>query len=468
LSLIFYDTETSGLSSAFDQILQLAAIRTDDNLDEIGRFEIRSRLLPYIVPSPQAMRVTGQTIDDLLDETRPSHYEMVTTLRRELGAWCPSTFIGYNSLRFDEEFLRAAFYQCLHPPYMTNTGGSRRGDAMHLIRAAAFLHPGALVIPTGDTGKPSFKLDRLAPANGFNHINAHDALADVEALIFLCRIVRNRCPALWDRFMRFARKDAVHSFVRQEDAFVMLEFGPTTTKPYVVSAIGENAGQSNLVYCYDLACDPDPLRDLTDVELAARMKRPSRPLRKLKKNAAPTLCPMEEASPTMLGDVTATEFERRAQVIHSDRALVKRLVAAATAAETEYPASPFYERQIYSGFWSNDDADRLNDFHEASWERRTKIADELEDPRLVWLARRLIWVERPEMLAPEHRDAMAKEKAERMMSDQPAGWLTIDGALKALAAMGAEFDGGAEDRLGVYLAEKRAAVQPVESSNLFT
>jgi hypothetical protein len=81
---------------------------------------------------------------------------------------------------------------------------------------------------------------------------------------------------------------------------------------------------------------------------------------------------------------------------------------------------------------------------------------------------RLIWVERPEMLAPEHRDAMAKEKAERMMSDQPAGWLTIDGALKALAAMGAEFDGGAEDRLGVYLAEKRAAVQPVESSNLFT
>jgi exodeoxyribonuclease-1 len=269
LSLIFYDTETSGLSSAFDQILQFAAIRTDNDLKEVGRFEIRSRLLPYVIPSPRAMQVTGQSIDDLLDESRPSHYEMVTTLRRELGAWCPSAFVGYNSLRFDEEFLRQAYYQCLHPPYMTNTGGSRRADAMHLIRAAAFLHPGALVIPTGGTGKPSFKLDRLAPANGFNHINAHDALADVEALIFLCRIVRDRCPALWDRFMRFARKDAVHSFVRQEDAFVMLEFGPTSTKPYVVSAIGENAGQSNLVYCYDLACDPNTLRDLTNEERGA-------------------------------------------------------------------------------------------------------------------------------------------------------------------------------------------------------
>ena len=53
---------------AFDQVLQFAAIRTDDDLNEIGRFEIRSRLLPYIIPSPHAMQVTGQTIDDLLDE----------------------------------------------------------------------------------------------------------------------------------------------------------------------------------------------------------------------------------------------------------------------------------------------------------------------------------------------------------------------------------------------------------------
>jgi exodeoxyribonuclease-1 len=201
LSLIFYDTETSGLSSAYDQILQFAAIRTDDNLDEIGRFEIRSRLLPYIVPSPQAMRVTGQTIDDLLDEARPSFYEMVCELRRQLGAWCPSAFVGYNSMKFDEEFLRQAYYQCLHPPYMTNTGGSRRADAMHLIRAAAVLHPNALEIPLNEAGRKSYRLELLAPANGFAHINAHDALADVEALIHLCRIIQEDCPLLWSRFI---------------------------------------------------------------------------------------------------------------------------------------------------------------------------------------------------------------------------------------------------------------------------
>jgi exodeoxyribonuclease-1 len=185
MSFTFYDTETTGTSDAFDQILQFAAIHTDDELNEVDRFEVRSRLLPYVIPSPGAMRVTGLTIEQLLDETHPSHYDMVCEIQRRLSGRCPSTFVGFNSLRFDEAFLRQAFFQCLHPPYLTNTGSSKRGDALHLVRAAAFLHPEALRIPLNAKGRPSFKLEAIVPANGLNHANAHDALADVEALIFI-------------------------------------------------------------------------------------------------------------------------------------------------------------------------------------------------------------------------------------------------------------------------------------------
>ena len=38
-SFVFYDTETTGTDTAFDQILQFAAIRTDENLRELDRFE---------------------------------------------------------------------------------------------------------------------------------------------------------------------------------------------------------------------------------------------------------------------------------------------------------------------------------------------------------------------------------------------------------------------------------------------
>jgi exodeoxyribonuclease-1 len=34
-----------------------------------------------------------------------------------------------------------------------------------------------------EEGKPIFKLDQLAPANGIKHNDAHDALADVRATI---------------------------------------------------------------------------------------------------------------------------------------------------------------------------------------------------------------------------------------------------------------------------------------------
>ena len=60
-SYVFYDTETTGTLTSFDQILQFGAIKTDDELNELDRFETRCRLLPHVVPSPGAMRVTGVT-----------------------------------------------------------------------------------------------------------------------------------------------------------------------------------------------------------------------------------------------------------------------------------------------------------------------------------------------------------------------------------------------------------------------
>src|SRR5437588_6615589 len=121
MSFVFYDTETTGTDKVFDQILQFAAIRTDDELRELERFSLRCRLLPHVVPSPGAMRTTGVSVAQLRDSKLPSHYGMVRAIRSKLVAWSPSLFIGYNSLSFDENLLRQAFYQTLHPPYLTNT-----------------------------------------------------------------------------------------------------------------------------------------------------------------------------------------------------------------------------------------------------------------------------------------------------------------------------------------------------------
>ena len=111
----FYDFETTGTSPAFDQPIQFAAILTDDDLNQIERVNIRCRLSPHILPSPWAMVVTGVTSDQLTDPSIPSWFEFTQQLREIVQRWAPATWTGYNSLGFDEEFLRQSFYQCLQP-----------------------------------------------------------------------------------------------------------------------------------------------------------------------------------------------------------------------------------------------------------------------------------------------------------------------------------------------------------------
>ena len=175
MSFVFYDTETTGTNTAFDQILQFGAIKTDYELNEIERFEIRCQLLPFVVPAPGAMRVTGVTAEQLVDPALPTHYQMARAICEKLMEWSPAIFVGHNSLRFDEHLLRQMLYKTLHTPYLTNTNGNCRSDSLRMIQATARFAPNALNIPVDERGRPVFKLDRLAPANGFDHSAAHDA-----------------------------------------------------------------------------------------------------------------------------------------------------------------------------------------------------------------------------------------------------------------------------------------------------
>src|SRR5258708_411795 len=175
MAFVFYDTETTGTNTTFDQILQFAGIFTDDDLNEIDRFEIRCRLMPHVVPAPGALRANRVRPAMLSDPSLPSHHEAICAIAEKLRSWSPAVFIGYNSLNFDETLLRQAFYQNLKPTYLTNTNRNTRADVLRLVQAACVYAPNSIIVPTAESGRPTLRLDALAPANGFNHANAHDA-----------------------------------------------------------------------------------------------------------------------------------------------------------------------------------------------------------------------------------------------------------------------------------------------------
>jgi exodeoxyribonuclease-1 len=452
MSLIFYDMETTGTNAAFDQILQFAAIRTDSALNEIERFEVRCRLLPHVIPAPGALRVNGATVSMLTDAALPTHYEMIRAIRHKLLSWSPAVFMGWNSSRFDENLLRQAFYQTLHPPYLTNTAGNNRSDAMRLTKAASIFAPGTLVIPRDDAGRQVFKLEAVAQSNGFGHPNAHDAMADAEAALQLSRLVYERAPDIWSAFMRFSQKAAVIDYLEDETVISLSDVYSGRPYSWLVTALCANSVNKSEHVVYNLAVDPALLADMGEEALMARLGQNPRPLLSVKCNGAPIIMPAEDAP-----DIARTraigldELARRAEALREDSRLRARLAAAFEATSPAYGPAEHVEQKIYEGFVSKPDENLMAAFHDAPWEERAGIVSRLKDERLIELGLRLIWIERPDCLEDAARRDIEMKLARRAAStDETAPWLTCERAMQSIDEMlAAEVNGAQKEFLEV-------------------
>jgi exodeoxyribonuclease-1 len=445
LSFVFFDTETTGLKHGFDQIVHFAAIRTDANLNEIDRFERRSRLLPHVLPHPAALRTNGLPIARLLDPSLPSHYDMVRAIRQRLLSWSPSIFVGYNSIRFDEEMLLHALFQTLHPAYLTSNHSNSRADVWGLVMAAAAVSPACLNVPIGPEGRPIFRLEQLALANGVAHEQAHDALSDVIATLELCRLVHQRSPELWQRFVRFSKKATVADFVEAEDGFMLTEFFANQAYHAPVVCIGRDPDQANGRFCLSLNGDVDRFAAMTGDELRTELAQKPCPVRRLRINAAPTLTALYDAPGVMLDGVDIDVIETRARRVKDDPALCARLVSAYTSTREPRTPSGHAEERLYDGFPGPQDEARMVEFHDADWGDRLSIVQSFDDERLRFFGLRLLYFEARSVLPEALRLELERALSGRLVDDD-AGGLTLEQALRGIDETPS---GGASDAGGL-------------------
>lgn len=468
MTFVLYDVETTGLSKRFDQIVQFAAVRADADLGIIDRLELRCRLMPHIIPSPEALHATGLRIGQLVDPGLDSHFEMVRAARRTLQSWCPTLFLGFNSLSFDEEFLRHAFYQCLYNAYLTNTQQSARADLLNLCRVTAALRPDVLKPAVDEAGRPVFRLKPLAEANGVAAPMAHDAMADVMTMHALAVHIRTRAPEIWSQFLRFSQKASVEAFIAEEDAFLLSEVVGNRHRARLVTHIGRHSEQANRHYCLDLSADLDVLRRSSDDELAAICASIDRPVATVRTNAAPTLWALYDATPGHLAPFDEAEVLGRVKELRREAAFVERLRAAVQAAERIYPPSPHVEDQLYErGFPPPEDEALMVRFHDATWEERAVLASRFADERYRRLALRLVYFERPDLLASKQRAMFEQQLRDRVLS--PTGtdtpWRSLAAARReaeALIAGGLDGEDLMRQReLMAYLDKRADALAPL-------
>ena len=431
MGFVFYDLETTGISPAYDQPLQFAAIRTDDDFIEIERINLRCRIAPHIIPSPQALIVTGLTPAQLVDPALPTLFEFTQIIMDLTERWAPATWVGFNTIRFDEEVLRQAFYQNLQPNiYATQFNGNNRLDILTAVYAVWCRNPALLNWPTDDTGRTTFKLDRLAPANGFNAHNAHDALGDVEATIHIARKIANGDPALWSSILHNREKQNVMATLETfRPVELVLRFGGGLPRSYVGCFCGTAEGNPTQAAFFDLqAGDPEALMQADDAALFQAVDGTPQIIRGIATNKVPSLFPITNPDP---------EHLRKADLISANPAFRARVGQAMAQRYVEDPDAPPppVEKQIYGGFYAKADRDLLAEFQRADWLRRQQIVGLLADTRLRQLGRRLLAFHAPETMTEAEFSQFDSFLHERWNAPEAPeiGWTTFASAMRAIA-----------------------------------
>jgi exodeoxyribonuclease-1 len=304
-TFFWHDYETSGADSRRDRPLQFAGIRTTLELEIVGEpvmfYGKPSLEMP---PHPDACMITGIT-PQLAEREGLNEAGFAGRVHEQLAA--PGTCgVGYNSLRFDDEFTRQMLYRNFYEPYGREwENGNSRWDLIDLVRLCQALRPEGIVWPTREDGSPSFKLEHLASANQIKQERAHDALSDVYALIDLARLIRVRQPRLWDWYYALRRKQKVFELLDVVNmtpvVHVSSRYPANRHCITLIAPLAPHPSRAGEVIVYDLATDPTEWLALDEDEIAdriftARADLPEGieriPLRTVRANHAPALAPL--------------------------------------------------------------------------------------------------------------------------------------------------------------------------------
>ena len=436
MKLIFYDFETTGRDKYWDQIIQVGAILCDENLNELDQFNIKCKLNKSIIPAPQALLVNGLSMSEIATH-QLSYYDLVYQMKEKFEDWSPAIFIGYNSINFDEEFLRNALFQNLHEnAYLTQINNNGRADALNIVQASSIFTPTAIKIP--DT-KNKFKLDLLAPLNNIEHENAHDALADVIATIEICKLIKKNDAEFWDQSLQSCTKRGVSEIFEKDTMYCHQEAYYGSVYPFVTTHVGtfNNRNNSEINILFDLKKDPKEYIDLDKAQLKELYKS-EKLFRYIRNNKHPIIMPKAYATSfTNYEKIGFDELESRVNIIQNDPDFKRRILEihqeTSEGYSTESQIDVYEEESIYlGGFPSSSDKLTMKKFHSSTWEDRVKICEEFKDKRYTYFGKQIIYNHNIELLEMNDRNILQKTTANRLMSNNSEKWLTIPEAFNQI------------------------------------
>jgi len=447
-SFCWFDYETFGISPVWDRPAQFAAIRTDSELNPLGDpTMLFCRQTDDYLPHPAACRVTGLS-PPFVNQRGLSETRFIDAVVALLGA--PGTCsVGYNNVRFDDEFTRHTLFRNLRDPYEHEwKDGASRWDLLDVVRLTRALRPDGIEWPVLEDGRASNRLEHLVAANGLADGPAHDALVDVRATLALARLLRDRQPRLFAHALAHRDKRSVGRLLDpalRRPVVLINSFIPAARHHLaVVQPLTRHPDFPNAVIVLDLSDDPSAIADLDAGQINERRLAPGGDgarlgLHSVALNKCPVVAP--------LGVLRPADAER----LGIDLSLLQRHTAAASAlfetgtleqvrsafsrhrdGEPQHDTSSGTDERdvdgtLYSGgFLSADDRRRLLAIRGAAHQRTPAAALAFDDPRLAEMTFRYRARNHPELLDEPDRVRWKQQVHQRLQAETSAPWLGLE------------------------------------------
>lgn len=395
-TFFFYDLETSGLSARNDRIMQFAGRRVDKDFNPVGEpYNLLVTLSDDTLPSPEALFVTGISPQKTVDEGY-TEAQFVKILAEDV--FTPGTIaVGFNNVRFDDEFIRHLFWRNFYDPYeWTYKDDRSRWDLLDVVRMTRALRPEGINWPVTDDGKPTNRLELLSKANNIEHANAHDALSDVDALIGVTKLIAEKQPQLFEYLLKLRAKKEVQNLINLDDkkAFVYVSGRYDTEWNKATVAFPIAPAPNNNVVVYDLRYDPSVFIDMSEDELAKIMfaKWEERqkdgfiklPVKTLQYNRCPAVAPLgvlEHGEGWKKVGLDSAVVLKHMNILLAHPDFAERL-RGLSERKREYPVSVDPEAQLYDGFLNDRDRLRVETVRNATEQELADFQPEFIDERL--------------------------------------------------------------------------------------
>ncbi len=362
----FFDYETWGTSPAKDRPSQFAGVRTDMDFNIIGEpLVIYCQLPSDYLPAPEAALITGITPQKAMAQGLPEP-EFIAQIHQELSK-PNTTSLGYNSIRFDDEVTRYTCYRNFIDPYAWSwQNNNSRWDLLDVMRACHALRPDGVNWPENEEGFPSFKLEHLSKANGIEHENAHDAMADVIATIELAKKIKAAQPKLFDYFFNMRHKRKLNELVDIVNMTPLMHvsgmLGKECNYTSWIVPIAWHPTNKNAVIVADLAKNPQPLIDLTSDELRTRLytrhdelahdELPV-PVKLVHLNKCPILAPAKTLTAENAENIGINREQCLANLaLIRQHPEIREKLTDLFSVERDYEKSSDVDTQLYDGFFS--------------------------------------------------------------------------------------------------------------------